>query len=113
MARVAKAKPSNGNGANLGFEAQLFLAADRMRGSMDASEYKHVALGLIFLKYISHSFEARHAALAQEGEDPEDKDYYLAENVFWVPKEARWAFLQFNARQPTIGKLVDEAMMAI
>jgi len=117
MARAAKAgtvkKTGNGNGANLGFEAQLFLAADKMRGSMDASEYKHVALGLIFLKYISDSFEAKHTALAKEGEDPEDRDYYTAENVFWVPKEARWSFLQGNAKQPTIGKLIDEAMMAI
>ncbi len=114
MARGAKAKKTgNGNGANLGFEAQLFLAADKMRGSMDASEYKHVALGLIFLKYISDSFEAKHAALAKEGENPEDRDYYTAENIFWVPKEARWSFLQGNAKQPTIGKLIDEAMMAI
>lgn len=113
MARGAKKKIGNGNGANLGFEAQLFLAADKMRGSMDASEYKHVALGLIFLKYISDSFEAKHAALAKEDEDPEDKDYYTAENIFWVPKAARWSFLQGNAKQPTIGKLIDEAMMAI
>ncbi|MDD2324838.1 MAG: class I SAM-dependent DNA methyltransferase [Alphaproteobacteria bacterium] len=115
MARAAKAGTvkKTGNGANLGFEAQLFLAADKMRGSMDASEYKHVALGLIFLKYISDSFEAKHTALAKEGEDPEDRDYYTAENVFWVPKEARWSFLQGNAKQPTIGKLIDEAMMAI
>lgn len=117
MARTAKAgtakKTGNGNGANLGFEAQLFLAADKMRGSMDASEYKHVALGLIFLKYISDSFEAKHAVLAKEGEDPEDRDYYTADNVFWVPKEARWPFLQGSAKQPIIGKLIDEAMMAI
>ena len=85
---------------------------------MDAAEYKHVVLGLIFLKYISDSFEEHHARLvAGEGEyagaNPEDKDEYLAANVFWVPKEARWSFLQANAKLPTIGKLVDDAMVAL
>lgn len=112
MARTAKAKKTN-NGANLGFEAQMFLAADKMRGSMDASEYKHVALGLIFLKYISDAFEAKHAAVKKEGDDPEDRDFYTAENVFWVPKESRWSHLQANAKQPNIGKLIDDAMVAI
>jgi len=84
-----------------------------MRGSMDASEYKHVALGLIFLKYISDAFEAKHTAISAEGEDAEDRDFYIAENVFWVPKEGRWAHLLANAKQPTIGKLVDDAMLAI
>ena len=88
MARTAKAKKENNGGANLGFEAQMFLAADKMRGSMDASEYKHVALGLIFVKYISDAFEAKHAAVKADGDDPEDRDFYTAENVFWVPKEA-------------------------
>lgn len=113
MARTAKEKKQNGNGANLGFEAQMFQAADKMRGSMYASEYKHVALGLIFLKYISDAFEARHTAIKAEGEDPEDRDFYISENVFWVPKEARWNHLQANAKQPTIGKLIDDAMLAI
>ncbi len=114
MARTAKKKEGkNGNGANLGFEAQMFLAADKMRGSMDASEYKHVALGLIFLKYISDAFEAKHAVLKTEGEDPEDRDFYTAENIFWVPKEARWKHLQSNAKQPTIGRQIDDAMLAI
>jgi len=112
MARTPKEKKANG-GANLGFEAQMFQAADKMRGSMDASEYKHVALGLIFLKYISDAFEAKHTAISAEGEDAEDRDFYIAENVFWVPKEARWLHLQSNAPQPTIGKLVDDAMLAI
>lgn len=112
MARTPKEKKVNG-GANLGFEAQMFQAADKMRGSMDASEYKHVALGLIFLKYISDAFEAKHTAISAEGEDAEDRDFYIAENVFWVPKEARWSHLQANAPQPTIGKLVDDAMLAI
>ena len=81
---------------------------------MDAAEYKHVVLGLVFLKYISDSFEALHAKLeADEFADPEDEDEYRAENVFWVPAEARWNHLQKNARQPTIGTLVDEAMDAI
>ena len=104
----------NGNGANLGFEAQLFLAADKLRKNLEPSDYKHVALGLIFLKHISNAFEAKRAALLAE--DPaaaEDPDEYLAENVFWVPKEARWSHLQANARQPTIGKLIDDAMADI
>ena len=88
---------TNGNGANLGFEAKLWLAADKLRNNMDAAEYKHVVLGLIFLKYISDSFEEMHQRLLAEqaqGADPEDADEYRAENVFWVPKEARWSFLQ-------------------
>src|SRR3989338_3998631 len=110
---VRKGRQS-GNGANLGFEEKLWQAADKMRGFMDPAEYKHVALGLIFLKYISDAFEQRRAALAKEqGADPEDRDEYLAENVFWVPKQARWKHLQANAKQPTIGKLLDDAMVAI
>lgn len=100
----------------VGFEATLWQAADKLRANMDAAEYKHVVLGLIFLKYISDAFEEKHAALsaeAQTGADPEDPDEYLADNIFWVPKEARWGFLKANAPQPTIGKLVDEAMTAI
>src|SRR5262245_1160518 len=87
LAKAGKRK-NNGNGANLGFEAQLFLAADKLRKNLEPSDYKHVALGLIFLKYISNAFEAKRAALLAE--DPavaEDPDEYLAENVFWVPKE--------------------------
>lgn len=106
----------SGNGANLGFEATLWQAADKMRGHMDAAEYKHVALGLIFLKYISDAFAERHQQLLAEvaqGADPEDRDEYRAENVFWVPKEARWEFLQKSAKQSTIGKLLDDAMTAI
>ena len=97
-------------GTELGFEAKLFLAADKLRGSMDASEYKHVALGLVFLKYISDAFAAVYEKLlADEYADEEDAEEYLAERTFWVPKEARWSFLQNNAKQPTIGKLVDDA----
>lgn len=104
----------NGNGGNLGFEAELFKAADKLRGNMEPSDYKHVALGLIFLKYISDAFEARHKALlAEDAQAAEDKDEYLADNVFWVPKEARWSHLQANAKLPSIGTLVDDAMRAI
>ncbi|NLO81285.1 MAG: SAM-dependent DNA methyltransferase [Xanthomonadaceae bacterium] len=113
--RTARGKAANnGNGASLGFEAELFKAADKLRGNMEPSDYKHVVLGLIFLKYISDAFEARHKTLLAE--DPaaaEDRDEYLAENVFWVPKEARWSHLQANAKQPTIGTLIDDAMRAI
>ncbi|WP_107824848.1 type I restriction-modification system subunit M [Neisseria sicca] len=104
----------NGNGGNLGFEADLFKTADKLRGNMEPSDYKHVALGLIFLKYISDAFEARHKALlAEDAQAAEDKDEYLADNVFWVPKEARWSHLQANAKQPNIGTLIDDAMRAI
>ncbi|MFN7370559.1 MAG: type I restriction-modification system subunit M [Burkholderiales bacterium] len=104
----------NGNGGNLGFEADLFKAADKLRGNMEPSDYKHVALGLIFLKYISDAFEARHKALlAEDAQAAEDKDEYLADNVFWVPKEARWSHLQASAKLPSIGTLVDDAMRAI
>ena len=102
------------NGANLGFEAQLFLAADKLRKNLEPSDYKHVALGLIFLKHISNAFEARRAELLAEDPDAaEDPDEYAAENVFWVPAEARWSHLQANAKLPTIGKLIDDAMAEI
>lgn len=110
----AKPAKSNGNGATLGFESQLFLAADKLRKNLEPSDYKHVVLGLIFLRHISSAFEAKHAALlAEDATAAEDPDEYLAENVFWVPKEARWSHLQANAKQPTIGKLIDDAMTAI
>jgi type I restriction enzyme M protein len=100
--------------ANLGFEATLWAAADKLRNNMDAAEYKHVVLGLIFLKYISDSFEELHAELKAEPDaDPEDQDEYLARSVFWVPKQARWNYIQSKAKQPTIGKLIDDAMDAI
>ena len=99
-----------------GLETQLWAAADALRNNMDAAEYKHVVLGLIFLKYISDAFEAKHAELeAQkaEGADPEDPDEYRAVSIFWVPKEARWQHLKAQAPQPTIGTLIDDAMTAI
>src|SRR5664279_868071 len=125
-----RAKSSANGSAPLGFEQKLWAAADKMRGHMDPAEYKHVALGLIFLKYISDAFEEKHSALVAEAEeeaarslaaggpgessvDPEDRDEYLAENVFWVPREARWEYLQASAKQPEIGKKIDDAMVAI
>lgn len=107
---------ANGTGANLGFESELWGAADALRSNMDAAEYKHVVLGLIFLKYISDAFEEQHAKLEADrakGADPEDPDEYRAITIFWVPKEARWGNLRGAARQPSIGKVVDDAMLAI
>ena len=104
------------NGANLGFEQKLWQAADKLRNNMDAAEYKHVVLGLIFLKYISDAFKEVYNELINDPDklsDPEDVDEYTARNVFWVPPEARWDYLQKNAKQPTIGILVDDAMDAI
>src|SRR5436189_2755579 len=95
----SKAK-KNDTAANLGFEARLWAAADALRNNMDAAEYKHVVLGLIFLKYISDAFEAKHAELEAEqknGADPEDQDEYRAASIFWVPKEARWAHVKARA----------------
>jgi type I restriction enzyme M protein len=115
--RPAKKDRPNNNGATLGFEKRLWAAADALRGSMDAAEYKHVVLGLIFLKYISDSFEEQHAKLEAErttqAADPEDPDEYRAANVFWVPREGRWPRLKDNAVQPAIGRLVDDAMEAV
>ena len=124
-----KKSDTNNNGATLGFEATLYQAADKLRNNMDAAEYKHVVLGLIFLKYISDTFEEKYNILLEEFANPqsefyikeeiarneyaEDRDEYLAENIFYVPKEARWEYLQANAKQPEIGKLIDDAMHAI
>jgi len=112
--------------ANLGFEQKLWLAADKLRSNMDPAEYKHVILGLIFLKYISDTFEDYRAFLSHSTANPEsdyyvkneeqrnsvieDRDEYTAENVFWVPPEVRWDVLKKNAKQPTIGKIIDGAM---
>ena len=111
----ASPKPEN-SGATTGYEAELWAMADALRGSMDAAEYKHVVLGLIFLKYISDAFEEQQGVLQRqvsEGADPEDPDEYRAENIFWVPPEARWDYLKSQAKQPTIGQLVDDAMSAV
>lgn len=108
MAKTSK------NGANLGFEQTLWQSADKLRNNMDAAEYKHVVLGLIFLKYISDAFEELHGKLESDPlAEEEEKDEYIAENVFWVPKEARWDYLQANAKKPEIGQYVDDAMDAI
>jgi type I restriction enzyme M protein len=112
-ADVSQNGESNGNGA---FEAKLWATADALRNNMDAAEYKHVVLGLIFLKYISDAFGAKHLELdaqRSQGADPEDPDEYRAVNIFWVPPEARWAYLKSMAPQPTIGQLIDDAMTAI
>jgi len=106
----------NGNVAPGRLEAELWRTADALRGSMDAAEYKHVVLGLIFLKYISDAFEEKYAELQTEipqGADPEDPDEYRAEGIFWVPPEARWTHLKAQARQPTVGTLVDDAMASV
>ncbi len=98
----------------MSIEKTLFAAADKMRGSMDSSEYKHVALGLLFLRYVSVSFERLHDKLAaDEYADPEDRDEYLAHNIFWVPEQARWKRLSANSKDPKIGVMVDDAMRAI
>jgi type I restriction enzyme M protein len=119
MPRIkSKAAPKDTSTATIGFEAKLWLTADKLRNNMDAAEYKHVVLGLIFLKYISDTFEEHRAKLLAgqgdyAGANAEDPDEYKAENVFWVPADARWSHLQANAKQPTIGKIVDDAMVAI
>ena len=129
MAKKKSDTNSNKNGATLGFEAKLYQAADKLRNNMDAAEYKHVVLGVIFLKYISDSFEEKYNFLLEELTNPqsefyikeeidrfeyaEDRDEYLAENIFYVPQEARWSYLQANAKQPEIGTLIDNAMLAI
>ena len=114
--RKATASAESKGDALTGYEADYWRMADALRGSMDAAEYKHVVLGLIFLKYISDAFEEAHAKLEaerDEGADPEDPDEYRAQNIFWVPPEARWQHLKNQTRQPTIGRLVDDAMTAI
>ena len=133
-ARRKKTKRNDTRGATIGYEAQLWQMADTLRGSMDAAEYKHVVLGLLFLKYVSDAFEERYAYLKKAVENPkseyflkhsarnradviatllEDPDEYRAENIFWVPRESRWSHIAAQARQPTIGQLVDDAMAGI
>ena len=117
---MATGKRNGSNGrdtsASVGFETRLWAAADALRGSMDAGEYKHVVPGLLFLKYISDAFAGQHAKLIADkasGADPEDPDEYRALGIFWVPPEARWSHLKAQAKQPTIGQLIDDAMAAI
>ena len=114
--RTKSTEDRSQNGATTGYESQLWQMADALRGSMDAAEYKHVVLGLLFLKYVSDAFEEARAALeteVEQGANPEDPDEYRAEGHFWVPDEARWEYLKSQARQPTIGVLVDHAMSCI
>src|SRR5689334_12807940 len=116
MAQAKTTRNKASNGATVGYEQQLWQMADALRGGMDAAEYKHVVLGLIFLKYISDAFEEQHAKLTADrksGADPEDPDEYRALSIFWVPPEARWQHLKAQARQSTIGQLVDDAMAGI
>ena len=129
MTKKRRDTKSNKNGATLGFEATLYQAADKLRNNLDAAEYKHVVLGLIFLKYISDAFEEKYNLLLIESANPHselyiadetlrlqitgDRDEYLAENIFYVPEKARWTYLQARAKQPDIGTLVDDAMIAI
>ena len=102
------------NGANLWFEQKLWSAADKLRSNMDAAEYKHVVLGLIFLKYISDAFNELYDELESDEEsDPNEPDEYIARNIFWVPPKARWSGLQKNAKSPEVGKLIDDAMDVI
>jgi type I restriction enzyme M protein len=111
---MKESKSKSNSGGDLGFEAELFKVADKLRGNMEPSDYKHVVLGLIFLKYISDAFDTKYQALMAE--DPsfaEERDEYAADNVFWVPKDARWSHLQANAKLPTIGTLIDDAMRLI
>ena len=115
--KAAASDADGGNGSVADYRADLWRMADALRGSMDAAEYKHVVLGLIFLKYISDAFEELHAQLValqkSEGTDPEEQDEYAAQNVFWVPSEARWPQIQAQARQPEIGQVIDGAMLAV
>lgn len=99
--------------ANIGFEEKLWSMADKLRGSMDSAEYKHVVLGLLFLKYVSDAFDEKYEALKNEPyADPEDRDEYVAASIFWVPQEARWTHIKNNAKKPEIGQIVDNAMIA-
>lgn len=104
---------TNGNTASIGFEQQIWAAADILRGNMDAGEYKHVVLGLIFLKYISDKFDERFNELLSDDDDVEDKDAYTEKNVFFVPPSARWSVISEAAHKEEIGTVIDDAMRAI
>ena len=109
---MAKKKSSE----HIDFEKELFQSADSLRKNMDAAEYKHVVLGLIFLKYVSDAFEKRHEQLEREksqGADPNEKDEYKGQKIFWIPEKALWKKIQSEAKKPSIGKIIDDAMIAI
>lgn len=105
--------PNGNNTADIGFEQQIWEAADILRGNIDAAEYKHVVLGLIFLKYISDRFEERYRELKADNDDVEDKDAYTEVNVFFVPSSARWSVIAEAAHKEEIGTVIDNAMRAI
>lgn len=112
--KAVKVPVENKSTTNVGFEEKLWSAADKLRSHMDAAVYKHVVLGLIFLKYVSDSFEDRYQELVNEQDGfEEEKDAYAEKNVFWVPQNARWDFIKKNAKKPEIGKIIDDAMGAI
>lgn len=112
--KQTKAAKENKSTTNVGFEEKLWQAADKLRAHMDAAVYKHVVLGLVFLKYVSDSFNERYNELVKEGDGfEEEKDAYSEKNVFWVPKSARWDNIKHNAKKPEIGKIIDDAMNAI
>ena len=112
--KIVKTKGKKEKVSNSTFEAELFKAADKLRANMEPSDYKHVVLGLIFLKYISDKFDAKYQQLLKDSpKTVEDRDEYIAENVFWVPKNSRWEYLQNNAKKTTIGSLIDDALRAI
>jgi type I restriction enzyme M protein len=108
-------KKAKSEDSNQSLESKLWATADKLRGHLDAADYKHVVLGLIFLKYISDRFAHRHAEILSEGDgaDPEDRDEYTAEGVFWVPASARWPVVQAAAKQTDIGRRIDDAMTEI
>jgi type I restriction enzyme M protein len=110
---MAKKKTKGNNTADIGFEEKIWRAADKLRGSIDASEYKNVILGLVFLKYISDKFIERHKELVDEGYGSEDKDEYTKDNIFWVPAKARWPLIAKAAHTPEIGMKIDKAMQEI
>lgn len=111
---MPRTKKDTKNTADVGFEKQLWDAADVLRGNLDAAEYKNVVLGLIFLKYLSDRFDERYQELVAEGYgDEEDRDCYMEQNVFFVPEEARWANIAQAAHTPEIGQIIDSAMRAI
>jgi type I restriction enzyme M protein len=104
----------NGNGAGLGFEEKLWLAADKMRGHIESAEYKHVVLGLIFLKYIFDAFQERYSWLEEQPDsDPENRDEYVTQDTFWVPEKARWSYLTSNMKSANLSELLDNAMTNI
>ena len=107
--KAGKAK----NGATLGFEEKLWDMAKAMRGNRDVAEWKHVVLGLIFLKHVNDSFQRLHAKLTKDGDDPEEKLEYQAQNVFWLPKNARWSHIKGNSKNTKIGTIIDDAMIAL